>query len=739
MAESRLAESLKCINYPEGLSYSSDGDHLPIEFYMDVFPVSHLVYFKLGYFSSKAIQVLASSFAQFIYNGGSIKIITNHYLYNDDKKLLNEEEWENFNYSSDFNLSDINWLHESLSSSSKHFVNCLKYLVRNKRLELIPIILKPGSLVHYKEGFFKDKLGNVVSINGSCNFTSKGLLENGESLDIKRSWGSTAEIIRTKELVENIQGISEKIDSRYRYLSASEIEDAIEIQGEDKNLKELLEEELDLIAKMRQVSLKDKLKSYDDRLNLLIKIIKDTPSFPEGMSPRPYQIEAYSNWLANDKKGIFAMATGTGKTKTALNCLIEEYKTESCYQAIILVPSEALLDQWKKELKDFNFNKIYSVSSKNKKWTSELRSLNASLSYDSSNSFIIVALYQTFSKDKIHEIFHNYPARTVLIADEAHNIGSKAMKRLMPSLKFEKRIALSATPQRRFDENGNNLIEKTFNSTEPYTYNFSMSRAIDENILCQYEYYPVKAYLDDDEMDNYVVISKKLMKLFDQRSNSFTNQSYAEKLLLDRSRIIHKARNKLTCFKSIVENLKELRGSIKHTFVYTPEGEAEEGGSILNSYISAVESKYPNVNVHHYTYQSENRHEVMKNFELGLIDMLFSMKCLDEGVDIPRAENAIFCSSTGNPRQFIQRRGRVLRKHPDKDIARIFDIVVLPLPSSALENSKSERKIVRDELIRLIYFARLSLNYYESMNLFSDIAKRYNLNIYELEESLERA
>ena len=129
----------------------------------------------------------------------------------------------------------------------------------------------------------------------------------------------------------------------------------------------------------------------------------------------------------------------------------------------------------------------------------------------------------------------------------------------------------------------------------------------------------------------------------------------------------------------------------------------------------------------------------MKNFELGLIDILFSMKCLDEGVDIPRAENAIFCSSTGNPRQFIQRRGRVLRKHSDKALARIFDIIILPLPSAVIENSKSERKIVRDELIRLIYFARLSLNYYESMSLFSDIAERYNLNIYELEGSLERA
>ena len=136
-----------------------------------------------------------------------------------------------------------------------------------------------------------------------------------------------------------------------------------------------------------------------------------------------------------------------------------------------------------------------------------------------------------------------------------------------------------------------------------------------------------------------------------------------------------------------------------------------------------------------YVSDFENKDIALKDFEAGSVDALFSMKCLDEGVDVPRAEYAIFCSSTGNPRQFIQRRGRVLRKHKDKSKAVIHDLVVVP-PVTA-ERLSMERNLLRGELSRVVYFSSLANNYYEAMGVCKPIADRYGLDIFALENELK--
>lgn len=363
--------------------------------------------------------------------------------------------------------------------------------------------------------------------------------------------------------------------------------------------------------------------------------------------------------------------------------------------------------------------------------------LNTGLAFDQTQNFIVIATYATFSSEDFQKRATHFPAETLFIADEAHNIGSDRMKVLLPTLKFQKRIALSATPKRRFDEEGNSLIEKFFNSREPYTYTFSMEKAIREGILCPYEYHPRVVYLTDQEMAEYSEISKRLSRLFDQNSGTFRNPDLAKILLLERRRIVHKATNKLTVFESIVDEIMESKGNMDYSFVYVPEGEDREGDNLLRTYMVCLENKYPSVRIHHYTSQTDNRVEIMENFESGYIDSLFSMKCLDEGVDIPRAETAIFCASTGNPRQFIQRRGRVLRQHKDKDYAEIHDLVVVPQPVCDAATFQTEKSLLKEELIRVIYFASLSRNYYEAMEKFKEISAFYDLNMYSLEYELK--
>ena len=328
------------IKFPQDLEYSSDSEDLPLQFYLDVFPVSKEIYLKLGYFSSKAIQVLAYGFAQFIYNGGTIRVISNHFLYENDKELLDLGNEIVTDGGDDPLLHDLKWIHENLNGREQHFFDCLKFLIRNNRLEIIPVVLKPGRMAHYKQGIFEDNENNRVFMDGSCNFTANGLLENGETISVHRSWGDGSEQRKIKSKYQDIQSIAEKRNEKYEYLTKDKVIDAITSIGRDKELKELLEDELGLHSDepgapdtMAQ-KLRSLLRKYEKDLVEKIKLFERTPRFPFSSGPRAYQVEAYNSWVANDKKGIFAMATGTGKTITALNCLLRELEQNGTYQAL---------------------------------------------------------------------------------------------------------------------------------------------------------------------------------------------------------------------------------------------------------------------------------------------------------------------------------------------------------------------------------------------------------------------
>jgi superfamily II DNA or RNA helicase len=253
------------------------------------------------------------------------------------------------------------------------------------------------------------------------------------------------------------------------YLSLKEIEIAIKHKFGDKNIQELLVQEEDLIKERLSLKTNPELQEIFEKAQKQIseKIISQTetkskiPSFPYREGPRPYQIEAYQNWVANDYKGLFAMATGTGKTITSLNCLLQEYQKTGVYRAIITVPTTALVEQWKKECGKFNFQNIISVSSK-ENWENNLAFFNTAAKLIKS-SFIVIVTYASLPRAKFQSYFKNLPLNTIFIADETHNLGSKGILKLLPKIHLAKRIGLSSTPHRKFDEEGNLAIQDFFN------------------------------------------------------------------------------------------------------------------------------------------------------------------------------------------------------------------------------------------------------------------------------------
>lgn len=729
---------LKDCDWSIDRDYKSGTENEPMQFYLEGLANSSEFQLLLGYFSSAAINLLSIGFATFISKGGKMRMVINHLLSEKDKEAIKKAE--NFDSSNKvFDLSDIVSLGKILDDYDTHFFECLAYMIAEKRIEIKVIKPKNGKgIAHYKSGVFSDG-ENSVGYKASCNFTLFGLSENLEELEAFLSWENGRSNKLIKKQLKVIDAYFAEKDDDVEYLSANEIEVAIRDKFGNKDINELIVQEEELIKKKMSLVKNRTLKDIIVKLHDDIDLIRRSPKFPYKEGPREYQIAAYQSWLQNGCKGIFAMATGTGKTITSLNCLLNEYQIDKTYKAIIVVPTIALLEQWKKECLKFNFKNIITVSSK-ENWNDNLAFLNTATKFIDT-SFIVIVTYASLGKPKFQSHFTQLPKETLLIADEVHNMGSHGILKLLPKIHLEKRIGLSATPHRKFDEGGNEAIENFFNDKSPYVVSYSMKQALDLGWLSQYTYYPHVVPLNEIELKEYIKISRQLLMHIDPKTHTYKKSIVVDMLLLARKRIIHKAVNKIDAFKEILRSEFRRKENLKYTLVYVPEGlepdysktdidtETEEDIRLINEYTKAVSATDDLLMVKQYTANSKNREQILKDYEEGKVHVLTSMKCLDEGVDVPRSELAIFCSSTGNPRQFIQRRGRVLRLHDDKVHAVIHDLVVVPEINVEEGNYEMERNLVKKELERVVDFSNLAMNKMDTYESLKRVLNYYNLNL----------
>jgi superfamily II DNA or RNA helicase len=338
---------------------------------------------------------------------------------------------------------------------------------------------------------------------------------------------------------------------------------------------------------------------------------------------------------------------------------------------------------------------------------------------------------------------------TLLIADECHNMGSPSILKKLKSIHLQKRIGLSATPERQYQEEINSTIREFFGEKpeNDYTFSYSMEDAIkkEPKALCPYRYYPQIVRLTDSEFHGYVDYTRRIVAMHPKNEEE---KDIFNRLCIARQRIIHKAENKLDIFKSILQEEYAKRMNLKYTLVYVPEGladedvifdviktdilqETEADRNLLNLYTRTIGELFDNVPVKQFIGNTStfDRNNILKDFAKGDLQIITSMKCLDEGIDVPRSELAIFCASTGNPRQFIQRRGRVLRLADGKDEAVIYDLVVVPDPSGDDSLFKTEQSEVAKELRRIRDFAEMSENKHYTRQILDPILKYYQLTL----------
>ncbi len=699
---------------------------IPLEFYGTVIPNSIKIQFKLGYFSTNAISILAPGFAKFIYNNGVAEFVINQFLNTKDYELLTDQnQIENDFILIESKVTDLNELNILLTSKN-HFFNCLKYLIKQERINIIPVTCSDGSLSHYKEAIFTDVDNNKIYINGSCNFTESGILDNGESFLVHRSWKSEDDkLLIEKEQIQFDKLFSMNDTENFIYLKKENIIKVINEKGVEKNLQELLYDEEIIRNKIINRERISKVQ-YEQEKRLIeeINYIINQPSFPY-KSPLEYQKKAYYNWQQNNYKGLFAMATGTGKTLTALFCLIEECKKNKIQKNVFIVPGEELVRQWGSEIKKCNFKNVYLWFSGNKNLKKDIEDIEV---LKNSTRINIVVTYDSFHK--LLKIIKRNILDFTFVFDEAHNIGAKMFKSSIENIEFNRLIGLSATPLRLWDEGDENkFIEQLFSSEPPYTFSISMKEAIEQKYLCHYNYYPSFIYLEDDEFEDYLYWTKLIPLGGDNEINS--------NAAINRQSILDSAKNKNLAVTKIVNELIK-KDSFKYTLVYCPKGRTDDEREERYIHIlgEEVANKYK-LNVQFFVGETEGRETLLMEFSEGKVDMLFAIKCLDEGVNIPNAKNAIFVASGKNYREFVQRRGRILRTAEGKSVANIYDIIVFPTITQFRKNKDTSEKLIISEFRRAFEFQTLALPDRDRFWKIEEELKRYNLTQYYIMSKLD--
>jgi DNA phosphorothioation system restriction enzyme len=429
------------------------------------------------------------------------------------------------------------------------------------------------------------------------------------------------------------------------------------------------------------------------------------PCLPPNLKLRDYQKQAIINWLENKGRGTLKMATGSGKTIIALAIATELYQKIGLQVLIIICPYQHLVLQWSRECEAFNLNPIIAMNRLDS-WQTESIAQLYNIRSQKQSFLTIITTNSSLTTEGFQSQLKFLPEKTLIVGDEAHNLGAMNLKANLPR-NIGLRLALSATPQRYYDELGTDALLDYFGKIlQP---EFTLQDALKKGALVPYLYYPIFVELTESESFLYAQLTKKIGWALNENSN-WENNDNLTSLLTKRSRLIGTAANKLLALKSIVKD----RLNTTHTLFYCGDGSVDNYHRDYNRQIAAVTrilGKELGYKVNTYTAKTPitEREQLRTQFERGILQGLVAIRCLDEGVDIPAIKTAIILASTNNPRQFIQRRGRILRPYPGKKQATLFDMIVIP-PKLDRKTWEIEKKLLDKELARFIEFAELADN-----------------------------
>ena len=664
-----------------------------------------------GYFTSAGLALAARGVASLASRRGKMKLVVSPHLEPSDVEAL---QAATSNPAAALRAIAARSLADIEDALVKDRLNALAWLAAAGLLEIklaLRLDARGGfarGIFHEKVGIFTDRGGNHVAFSGSSNETAGGLVENFESIKVFCSWRDQEG--RVLEEVENFEALWNDSTPGLRIMEFSEAG------------KELLERFRDLDKPPAGLSL-DQVKDPGPQTAF-------TP--PQSFELRPYQIDAIRAWSKAGGKGIFAMATGSGKTLTALTLASKVAEKNRPLVLIVVCPYINLCRQWLREMATFGLQPVACFEGK-ERWQAELEEGYQRLSVGLSQVHAIVVTNATFQSESFQARIRPRVATSsvhhLLIADEVHNLGAEKLRESLPE-GIAMRLGLSATPERHYDPVGTKAVLDYFGDI---IYEYPLSLAIADGRLCRYRYYPIPVELTEAETDEYEELTAKLSKFFTKGDENSEMQQVTMRLLIKRARLLAGAENKLAALDRVIAALPE---PPKKALFYCGDGRTtdvitdEEVKQIQA--VSRILGERHGLRVRNFTFResTEEREEILRDLTSGFLDGVVAIRCLDEGIDLPDLRMGFLLASSTNPRQFVQRRGRLLRNSPGKNRAIIYDFFVQPpdLGGKLDDNGfNMERSFFQRELSRIVEFCRMAENGPEALHSLHDLRLKYNL------------
>ena len=648
----------------------------------------------VGFFSSEVLASLAPGLATYVTGSdNSFRLVVSPLLRAEDQAAI-EEGSKSAEEIADRILEELIVTEDLLQ---RHTLKCLTWLLREKRIEFKVALMK-GALFHPKVWLFEHS-GDVVAAHGSGNATYAGIRRNIEQIVISRSWQDP-----------NQRYIAEKLSYEFERFWEGKDDNCIVIP-----MPEAVKERLLRTYSSGFAPSEDELRALYTRAKGLTEQVEppepvSVPSagfkIPDWLryedGPFEHQGKAVNAWCEAGYRGVLEMATGSGKTITSMIGAHRVYEEQKPLLIVVAAPYVPLIEQWCGEIVPFGIRPVNltTVGSAAKR-AKELQRLRRRLRTGLSDVEVVVVSHDTLCTKEFQEAVGAFDCARLLIADEAHNLGRPSFIEERPDF-FEHRLGLSATPIRQYDEEGTEALLEFFG---PVAFRFALEEAIGR-CLVEYDYYVHAVYLTDSEMDEWFELTGKIRQNA-WRSEGSKPDEYLTKLLRDRRALLETASGKVSKLEALLDD--EDTSGLQHTLVYT----SDKGPEQLDNVNDLLRDK--NILYHQLTAEEtasrEQTKRIIKSFQDGEIQVLTAKRVLDEGVNIPQIRKAFILASTTVERQWVQRRGRLLRTCSaiGKTHSVIHDLLALP-PGMEEGLDPDARGLVRSELRRAQEFAGLARN-----------------------------
>lgn len=663
-------------------SYISCGDtNIVKSFLVPALEYTRLYKRSVGFFSSSVFELIKDGIGNLVRNNGHIQLIASPKLSREDVEAINKgylkrEEVINKSFSRNF-VEEL----ESFDDENLHF---LSSIIECGVLDIKIAVTHSLGQYHDKLGILEDFDGNKIAFYGSSNSSKNGYQDNYEKIRLSKNWieGGT-EIVEDEESeFDSLWNNTNEFVEVYEYTESAK-----------KNILEIVSR-------------------------------KSAAASKEPIVLRDYQEEAISKWVDNNYHGFYVMATGTGKTWTAIYSAKKLMEKESIL-TVICAPYKHLVKQWAEDVeKAFPTAKIILVSSENPDWEAQISDAIIEKRYSSDTQIIVISTIVSFNKSRFKDTIKKSKDKKLLIVDEAHRFTQRSND--INGI-FSYMLGLSATPFSGSSAEKGKELMKFFGGE---VFSLTIETALSKGFLVPYNYHPIYVHSTQEEEGQFKAYTQKILSCF--KNNQCIDKEKLVKSLRGRLRVISMSSEKQEKLGSIIDGTIENKD---HLVVYCGDGRLFDDKGDEIRHIQSVKSVLTKKNIKCSQFTAKEnmaeRMQLVDSFNKNEISALVAIRCLDEGINIPSIKSALILSSNDDYREFVQRRGRILRKYDNKKSADIYDVIVLP-PTDLDAWAKIELRRFRE-------YAHLAQNKDQLSIEINKLLSKYGLteddiNVYDFDD-----